>query len=86
MNMNSNSKLKEIDIKNRTCDCFGGVIKFWDFNLDCILIDEKSLEDMLVYSITLQIAKPLRIRFDKIKWIIRVYDGNRCLVLSEKYD
>ena len=46
MNMNSNSKLKEIDIKNRTCDCFGGVIKFWDFNLDRILIDEKSLEDM----------------------------------------
>ena len=34
------------------------------------------------------IAKPLRIRFDKIDGFIRVYDGSRYLVLfgREKYD
>ena len=34
------------------------------------------------------IAKPLRVRFDKIDGFIRVYDGTRYLVLfgSEKYN
>ena len=33
-------------------------------------------------------AKPLRIRFDKIDRLIRIYDGSKYLVLSglEKYD
>ena len=33
-------------------------------------------------------AKPLRIRFEKIGGFIRIYDGNRYLVLIglEKYD
>ena len=33
-------------------------------------------------------AKPLRIRFNKIDWFIRVYDGTRYLALfgSGKYD
>ena len=39
-------------------------------------------------SYTNLIAKPLRIRFDKIDGFIRIYDGTRYLVLfgSEKYD
>ena len=36
--MESNDKSKEIN----TCYCFNDIIKFEDFNLDGILIDEKS--------------------------------------------
>ena len=33
-------------------------------------------------------SKPLRIRFDKIDWIIKIYDGTRYLTLfgTKKYD
>ena len=89
--MNSNDEFKEMDIKNRKCYYFDDIIKIGDFELDNILIDEKSYENILVYNIsykTLLDAKPLQIRFNKIDWIIRVYDGTRYLVLfgSEKYD
>ena len=40
--MESNNKLKEIDIKNRTRYYFDDIIKFVDFGLDSISIDEKS--------------------------------------------
>ena len=90
MNMASNGKLKDIDIKNRTCYYFDDVIKINDFNLDNILIDEKLYKNILVYNIsykTLIDDKPLRIRFDKIDGFNRVYDGTKYLVLfgSEKY-
>ena len=86
-----NDKLKEIDIKNRTCYYFDDIIKIEGFDLDNILIDEKSYENILVYNISyksLNNSKPLCIRFDKIDGFIRVYDGTRYLVLlgSEKYD
>ena len=88
--MESNDKLKEIDIKNRTCYYSDDIIKIEDFNFSNILIDEKSYKNILVYNIsykTLTGAKPLRIRFDKVGFI-RVYDGTRYLVLFglEKYD
>ena len=54
------------------------IIKIEDFNLDNILIDEKSHKNILVYDIsykTLVGAKPLRIKFDKIDGFSRVYDG-----------
>ena len=87
----SNDELNEVNIKNRTCYCFDDIIKIEDFNLDNILIDGKSFENNLVYSIsykTLIDAKPLRVRFDKVDGFIRVYDGTRYFVLfgSEKYD
>ena len=89
--MESNDKLKEIDIKNRTCYYFHDIIKVEDFDLDNILTDEKSYENILVYNISyksLIASKPLHIRFEKIDGFIRVYDGTRYLVLlgSEKYD
>ena len=89
--MESNIELIETNIKNRTCYCFDDIIEFEDFDLDNILIDEKSYENILVYNIlykTLIDAKPLRIRFNKVDGFIRVYDGTRYLVLSggEKYD
>ena len=53
-------------------------------DLDNILIDKKSCENILIYGIsykTLIDPKPLRIRFDKIDGFIRIYDGTRCLTL-----
>ena len=88
--MDSNNELKEIDIKNCTCYYFDDIIKFEDFDLDNILIEE-SYENILFYNIlykSLIDSKPLRIIFDKIQGFIRVYVGTRYLVLfgSEKYD
>ena len=88
--MDSNNELKEISIKNRTCYYFDDIIKIENFNLDNILIDEKSNENILVFNIlykTLIDVKSLRIRCDKIDGFIRIYDGTRYLVLleSEKY-
>ena len=42
--MKSNGKLKEIGIKNRTCNYFNDMIKIEDFDLDNILIDKMSYE------------------------------------------
>ena len=78
MNIDNNDELKEIVIKNRTCFYFNDIIKIEVVNLDNILIDEKSCENILVYNISYQPlinAKPLRIRFDKTDGFIRVYDG-----------
>ena len=82
--MESNDELKEIDIKDCIWYYFNDIIKTEDFDFDNILIDEKSYENILVYNISYKSlieSKPLRIRFDKIDEIIRVYDGTRYLVL-----
>ena len=73
--MNCNDELIEIDVKNRTCYYFDDIIKIEDFNLNDILIVEKSYENILVYNISYKnlIAKPLWIRFNKIDGFIRVY-------------
>ena len=47
--MESSDISKETDIKNHTCYCFDEIIKIEDFNLDNILRDEKSNENILVY-------------------------------------
>ena len=73
--MESNDKLKEIDIKNCTCYYFDDISKVKDFDLDNILIDKKSYENILVYNISYKSlidSTPLRIRFDKIDGFIRV--------------
>ena len=78
--MESNDELKEINIKDHKCYYFNDIIKIKDFNLDNILIDEKSQENTLFYNIlykTLVDAKQLRIRFEKIDGFIRIYDGTR---------
>ena len=46
--MESNDQLIQIDIKNHTCYYFDDLIRIEDFNLDNILIDEKSYEYNLV--------------------------------------
>ena len=86
-----NNELKKIRIKNRTCYYFDDIIKIEDFDLDNILTDEKSHENILIYDIsykTLVGSKLLWIRFSKIDRIIRIYDRSRYLTLfdTKKYD
>ena len=42
--------LKKINIKNRTCYYFDDTMKVEDINVDIILLDKKSYENILVYS------------------------------------
>ena len=58
--------------------------KIEDFELDCILIDKKSVENISFYNISYESLidyKSLRVKFDKIDACIRVYDETRYLVL-----
>ena len=67
---------------------FDDIIKIEDFDLDNILIDQKSYENISVYNISyksLIYSKPLRIRFDKIDGFIRVFEGTRYLVLFRSF-
>ena len=57
---------------------FDDITKIEDFDLNKILIDEKSFENISVYNISYKClidSMPLRIRFNKIDGFIRVYDG-----------
>ena len=63
--MDSNNELKKIDIKNCTCYYFDDIIKIEDFDINDILIDQKSYENILVYNVSYKIlidSKPLCIR------------------------
>ena len=60
------------------------------FDFDNILL-KRSYVNILIYDIsykTFMDAKPLRIRFDKIDGLIKIYIGTRYLVFfdPEKYD
>ena len=82
--MESNHKLKDINIKNRICYYFDDIIKIEHYHLDNIMLNEKSYRNILVYNDsykTLIGDKPLCIRFDKVNGFIRVYDGTRYLAL-----
>ena len=51
-----------------------------DINSDNLLLDEKSYENVLICKVlykTFMYAKPLCIRFDKVDWVIKIYDGTR---------
>ena len=80
-----NNELKKVRIKNHTCYYFNDSVNLEDFNLDSILTDKKSHENIPIYDIsykTLISSKPLRIRFYKIDGIVRIYDGTRYLTLA----
>ena len=47
-----NNELKKVLIKNHMCYYFDDVIKLEDFDLDIILIDEKSHKNILIYNIS----------------------------------
>ena len=59
----------------------GYVIKFKSLIFDNILIDEKSILVYRIFYKRLMDSKPVRIRFNKIDRFIRVYHGNKYLVL-----
>ena len=83
--MESKDKLKEIDIKNRTCYYFVDIIKVEDIYSGDNLLDEKSYENILIYDISYKAfmgEKPLRIWFDKIDEFIKIDNGIRYLVLD----
>ena len=67
-----------VRFKNCKCYYFNDIIKFEYFNLDNILIDEKSCEKNLFHNVILVYnykgAETFRIRFGKIDGFIRVYD------------
>ena len=72
-----NNEFLKVRIKNIIIST---TIKLEDFDLDNILIDQKSHGNSLTYDIsykTLIGPKPWRIRFDKIDGFIRIYDGTR---------
>ena len=79
-----NNEFNKVRMKKHTCYYFDDIIKLERFDLDKILIDEKSYENTLIFNIlykTLIDSKPLRTRFDKIDGFIRIYDGTRYLTL-----
>ena len=60
-----------------------------DTNVNNVLLDEKSYENILVYNIlykTFVDAKPLRISFDKVNGLIKIYNGIGYLELSDSYN
>ena len=79
-------RIKNNNIKNFTCYYFNDIIKIEDFDLDNMLSNEKSYENILVHNISYKILisdKSLRIRFDKEDKFLKVYDGTIYLVLIE---
>ena len=63
---------------------FDDTVKLEDFDIDNILIDRKSYENISIYGISVQTLIDLQlldIRFDKIDGFIRIYNGNRYLTL-----
>ena len=76
-NIKKKKKLKETDIKNRTCYYFDDIMKIEELDFENILISERSFKNVLVYNIsyeTLIGTKPL-CSFNKVDGYIRVYDG-----------
>ena len=70
-----NNEFKKAHIKNRTCSYFNDIIKLEDFDIDNILIDEESHENISIYGIsykTLIDPKPLRIRFDLLEFMMEI--------------
>ena len=53
-----------------TCYYFDDIIKLQDFDLDNVLVDEKSHENILIYDISYKtLIGPKRLRIDSIKQI-----------------
>ena len=88
--MESKCKLRETDIKTFICCYFHDIIRFLDRDIDFsdTLLDKKiyieKYKNILIYDIsykTSTVAKPLRIKCDKIDGFIKIHDNIRYLVL-----
>ena len=74
----NNNELNEIDIKNRTCYYFDDIINTSYLNLDNILIDEKSYENILICNVTYKTpygAKPKK--YDSTKYVALFYSNEK---------
>ena len=49
--MENKNEFNKINTKNRTCYYFDDIMEVEDINVDRILLDEKSFENILVYNI-----------------------------------
>ena len=79
-----NNVLKGNDIKNHTFNCFDDIIKVNDLDLDNILLDEKSYENILIYDVarkTRYDTKHFRVIFEKLDGYIRKHDETNYVVL-----
>ena len=76
-----NNASKEIDIDLEEIDYyFDDIIKINDLDLDNILLDEYSYENILIYDVAFKTryhAKRFRIIFDKLDGYIRKCDGTK---------
>ena len=85
--MESKDELKQIDIKNRPFHYFDDIVRVVAIDFGNILLDQKSCktyESILIYDIsykTFMGAQPLRITFDEMDRLIKIYGGIKCLVL-----
>ena len=84
------NKLKETDIKNRTCYHFDNIININDLDIDNILMNEKTCKNFMVYKNaynTLCGSKPLHINFNKVNEYVGIFDTTRypALFYSEKF-
>lgn len=67
--MESNDKLKEVDIKYHTCYYFDEMSRIEDFDFNSILLVEQSYKNILIHDVlykTFLGAKPLCIIFYKV--------------------
>ena len=64
-----NNGCKKVCIKNRTCHYIDGVTKSEDFNLDNILIDEKSHEIIFIYNISYKTSIDSKALILNLIWI-----------------
>ena len=93
--MESKDKLKETDIKNRTCYYFDNIMRAWDMDINIdfsgILLDEKlykeKYENILIYNLSYKTstgAKPLRGRYNEIDGSIKIHNENRYLLFFDR--
>ena len=80
--MENENKLKETDIKNRTCYYFDDIIRDIDFDFNNNLLGKESCN---VYISYFNGCKAIAIRnkvkeFNKIDQFIKIYNEIRCLV------
>ena len=89
MKNESNGELKEIDIKNCTCNYFDDIIKIEDLGFDHILLNgklhKKLYRNILVYNIpykTSMSTKPSLFWLDNVDVFITDYDGTTMMFLN----
>ena len=61
--MESNNEFKEINTENRTCYYFDDMTNINDLDLEHILLDEKTYENILIYNTKLHMIVSLYILF-----------------------